>query len=101
MKADVLSRAGYLCQVSDTGCLGAATQVDRIDNTLGYVEGNLEAACRPCHAKKSSREGNVAQGHRVSEPSNAAVPTRSNAGSTREHDGAAPKTGVPRCLWIG
>ncbi len=99
MKADVFRRAGHLCQIGDTGCLGAATEVDRIDNTLGYVKENLQAACRHCHARKSSQEGNWAQGHDVPDP-HAAVPTRSNAALPRQRNAAAPKTGIPRRIEI-
>lgn len=63
--ARVLGRAGYRCQIKDGGCIGAATQVDRIDSTKGYSDVNCQAACLPCHQRKSSREGHLAQGHNV------------------------------------
>ena len=101
MKAAVFAQARYYCQIQDQGCLGRASEVDRIDNTLGYVDGNMRAACRRCHARRTSRDGNRSQGHRVSEPSNAETPYPRNVSNTREHDGEGTQTGVPQCLWIG
>jgi hypothetical protein len=65
-KARVLGAAGYRCQIQRPGrCIGAATEVDRIDNTGEYEDGNAQAACGPCHRWKTSMEGHAARGHNV------------------------------------
>jgi 5-methylcytosine-specific restriction enzyme A len=89
MKARVLRNAGNRCQIGYLNiCIGTATQVDRIDNTRGYEDdNNLAAACQPCHQRKSSNEGNAAQGHRTTEP------PRSPAAPTPT---PVAKRGVPR-----
>jgi hypothetical protein len=65
-KSRVLGAAGYRCQIRKQGrCIGAATEVDRIDNTREYTDDNCQAACSPCHEWKTSMEGHAAQGHNV------------------------------------
>ncbi len=96
MKARVFRRCGGRCEIGDTGCTGAAAEVDRINSMLGYVDSNVQGCCRNCHAKKTSREGNLAQGNRVSPPTNAGSTTPTNASSTRQSDGV----GVPRRIVI-
>lgn len=67
MRQRVLGRAGFRCQVKHLGCVGTATQVDRVDNTRGYSDDNCQATCVPCHEWKTSMEGHAAQGHRTGE----------------------------------
>ncbi|WP_043737687.1 HNH endonuclease [Nocardia asiatica] len=61
----ILERDGYRCQLRyPNRCVGTATQMDH--KTPVYRGGsdddsNMQAACRPCHAKKSSDEGNQAR----------------------------------------
>jgi hypothetical protein len=63
----VLGRAGYRCQIRKPDrCVVMASDVDRIDNTLGYDDFNCQAACEPCHQWKTSMEGHAAMGHRTS-----------------------------------
>jgi 5-methylcytosine-specific restriction protein A len=73
MRQRVLGRAGYHCQIlySDI-CIGAATEADHIVPVFEggtRDEANMQAACRPCHARKSSLEGHRAAGHSVNERS--------------------------------
>lgn len=66
LKEAVLRRAEYRCQIGYSDiCSGLATQVDRIDNALGYLDGNTQACCEPCHQRKSSREGRRARRRNV------------------------------------
>ncbi|WP_079868837.1 HNH endonuclease [Mycobacteroides abscessus] len=43
------------------GCLVTASEVDHIVPGDDHSDGNLRAACRKCHAHKSSAEGNDRQ----------------------------------------
>lgn len=62
----VLDKAAHRCQIGYRSvCVGIATQVDRIDNSGDYTEANCQAACEPCHIKKTSTEGHQAKGHRT------------------------------------
>jgi 5-methylcytosine-specific restriction protein A len=61
----VLGRAGYRCQIQYPDiCIGTATDFDHI---TPLAEGgqdsdhNGQAACRPCHARKSAVEARRAQ----------------------------------------
>lgn len=68
--ARVLGRVGYRCEIKHQGiCIGTATQVDRIDNAKGYSDDNCQAACKPCHVWKTAREGHLAMGHQIKNPS--------------------------------
>ena len=67
-RARVLARDGGRCQLQYEGiCIHRATVCDHIQ-ALGLggqdTDDNCQAACRPCSARKSSREGHIAQGHR-------------------------------------
>jgi len=64
-KQVILDRCGRRCQVRYFGCDEVATQVDRIDNKLGYTLKNCQGICRSCHIFKSSDEGHEALGHAV------------------------------------
>lgn len=66
LKRTVLKDARYQCQIHYPDiCDRFATQLDRIDNRKGYSRNNCQAACVPCHKRKSSLEGHEAQGHNV------------------------------------
>ena len=61
----VLGRAGYRCEIRTEGiCLGAATE---FDHAIPMSEGgrdddfNGQAACAPCHRRKSAIEARRAQ----------------------------------------
>lgn len=56
----ILRRDHYVCQIRLTGCLVRANQVDHIRPGDDHDPSNLQAACAPCHAKKSAREGHAA-----------------------------------------
>jgi 5-methylcytosine-specific restriction endonuclease McrA len=57
----VLKRDGRVCRIAFPGCAGAATEVDHVVRGDDHSEGNLQAACSPCHRTKSSREGAAAK----------------------------------------
>jgi 5-methylcytosine-specific restriction endonuclease McrA len=66
----VWERDQATCQIGYVGlCTYAATDLDhRKPLYLGGSDidpDNLQAACNPCHAAKSSDEGHAAQGHKV------------------------------------
>ena len=57
-----MRRAQWKCEIRLDCCIGAATQVDHVnglDNDRGHQ--NLRAACAPCHAKVTARQGNDAR----------------------------------------
>ena len=67
LRTKVLERDRYQCRLRYPGCIGTATIADHIKAILlGGTDSitNLQAACQPCHAKKSSAEGHKAPGHR-------------------------------------
>lgn len=57
----VLARDGRRCQLRFDVCVGEATQVDHKRRGDDHSLGNLQAVCRPCHARKSSAEGAAAR----------------------------------------
>lgn len=60
----VLRRDGYRCQIPDSHgvpCLEPAGEVDHVERGDDHALENLRAACRACHARKSSAEGNAAR----------------------------------------
>ena len=59
----VLERAGYRCQIRGPQCLGVANIDDHIQPvSLGGSNdvSNRQAACKPCHDEKTSREAAAA-----------------------------------------
>lgn len=54
----ILDRDNYTCQIRHLGCLITASDVDHIVRGDDHSDGNLQASCTSCHAKKSSQEGN-------------------------------------------
>jgi hypothetical protein len=46
-------------------CTVVATELDRINHRGGYTDDNVQGVCHACHLKKTSTEGNAAQGHSV------------------------------------
>lgn len=67
IRAKVLTRDGWECQLRQPGCLTEATEVDHIqpvsqggDDDLD----NLAAVCHPCHKKKTAIETAAAQARR-------------------------------------
>ena len=66
LRAAVFKAARWQCQIRTLNvCVITATILDRVDNKRGYERDNCQAACRPCHDRKSSKEGHEARGHRV------------------------------------
>lgn len=65
----VLERDHYRCRIKYPGCAGRAGIADHITAVkfggAPHDITNGQAACRPCHDKKSADEGNTAQGHTV------------------------------------
>lgn len=63
----VLARDNYQCQLRYPNiCIGTATVADhKIALGLGGADTDdaMQAACQPCHNRKSSAEGHTAQGH--------------------------------------
>lgn len=61
----ILDRDHYRCQLRyPDRCIGKATEMDHRQNLASRGsddDSNMQAACRPCHAKKSSNEGNRAR----------------------------------------
>lgn len=47
------------CKLRFPGCTVRSTQADHVDPDGGDGLDNLQGACGPCHAKKSSSEGNA------------------------------------------
>ncbi|MBV9292644.1 MAG: HNH endonuclease [Frankiales bacterium] len=60
-RAQVLERDGSRCQLQYDACAGVATDVDHIVPGDDHRLTNLQAACQPCHALKSAREGVAAR----------------------------------------
>ncbi|MCG5450808.1 HNH endonuclease [Micromonospora sp. NIE111] len=64
IRARVLRRDGRRCQIpgpSGVRCGEPANEVDHIAPGDDHRPENLRAACRRCHALKSSREGNASK----------------------------------------
>lgn len=63
--AQVLDRDNHQCRIQRRGCLWVATTADHVtpiaEGGAEFDLDNGQAACRPCHAKKSSEEGNRAR----------------------------------------
>ena len=61
-RLNCLKAARWRCQIRLPGCAGAASEADHtqgLDNDRQHQ--HLRAACKPCHAKVTSRQGNAAQ----------------------------------------
>jgi 5-methylcytosine-specific restriction endonuclease McrA len=57
----ILLRDNWTCRMNLPGCVYRASEVDHIRRGDDHRDENLRAACPPCHAKKSSREGHDAK----------------------------------------
>lgn len=63
LRLETLRRDGWRCQIpGDDGalCLELANEVDHVIAGDNHDPQNLRAACRTCHARKSSAEGRAA-----------------------------------------
>ena len=56
LRASVLRRDSYRCQIRLDGCSGIATDVDHIARGDNHSLENLRAACSECHKKKTQAE---------------------------------------------
>jgi 5-methylcytosine-specific restriction protein A len=64
MRADVLARDGYRCQINLPCCIGRATSVDHwpVPRHKGGAlldPNNLRAACRPCNSSGGAQLANA------------------------------------------
>lgn len=59
LRRQVLREAEGRCEIRLAGCVGEASDVDHIRRGDDHSRANLRAACRRCHALKSSAEGNA------------------------------------------
>ena len=57
----VLDRDGWRCQIRGPRCTGRATDADHIVRGDDHSLTNLQAACPPCHGRKSGQEGAAAR----------------------------------------
>lgn len=61
----VLNRDGHRCQLQYDCCVQVATDVDHMQaSTDDHDPARLQAACAPCHRRKSSGEGGTSAGAR-------------------------------------
>jgi 5-methylcytosine-specific restriction protein A len=69
IRKQVLERDGYQCQLRFAGiCIGEATEADHIIQPgSGGTDDlwNLRAVCRPCHARRTGRQGAIAKQRRA------------------------------------
>lgn len=60
VRAEVLERDGWICQIRGPKCRVAATQVDHIVSWRAggalYDPANLRAACQPCNGGRTFRQ---------------------------------------------
>lgn len=59
LRALILERDGYVCQIRAERCQHTATQVDHITSVVEggafWDERNLRAACQPCNGRRGQR----------------------------------------------
>lgn len=63
-RAKVLQRDGHQCQLRLPGCTVIATEVDHVIAVHlggGDANTNLQAACHPCHVRKTATEAAAAR----------------------------------------
>lgn len=61
----VMKRDRNQCQIRTPGlCIGVATDCDHIEDRLDHSVENMRAACHPCHAQRSGKQGGTASGSR-------------------------------------
>ena len=66
----VLERDSFRCQLRYDVCVGRASQVDHIvqPEAGGTSDpSNLRAVCRPCHARRTGRQGALAKQRRAAQ----------------------------------
>lgn len=56
IRKQVLKRDRHICQIQGPLCDLHATDVDHINNPQDHSLGNLQAACSPCHRRKTIAE---------------------------------------------
>ena len=58
LRAEVLERDAYMCQVQLPGCIGRASVVDHVEGVAYGGSGdrsNLQACCQPCNDRKKGQ----------------------------------------------
>lgn len=68
----VLARDDWLCQINTPDCIGIATIADHIISIAAggaeYDPDNGQAACHPCHTRKTQAEASAARPRRRRAP---------------------------------
>lgn len=67
LRLEVLDRDGWVCQIRGPKCIGQANEVDHVGNANDHRPEMLRAACKPCHATRTGRQGRARQGKRKRE----------------------------------
>lgn len=81
IRAGVLTRDQWQCQLRYDGCQILATEVDHIQPGDDHTPANLQSVCARCHSTKSAREGVAA---RVTIARRGTRPPETHPGLTRE-----------------
>ncbi|MGV0675842.1 HNH endonuclease [Mycolicibacterium fortuitum] len=96
----VLQRDGYQCSLRYPGiCIGTATICDHIVALTEHgadSDDNCQAACEPCHRRKTSHEGHRARWG----DSNAPAPPSAPKPADGDRHSRSATSGVPRAIWV-
>lgn len=61
IRARILKRDRWTCQLRDPGCTIRATEVDHIGDRDNHTPANLRAACPACHTRRTGIQAKAAQ----------------------------------------
>lgn len=61
IRAAVLDRDLWVCQLRDDGCTVLAEEVDHVGDRADHSLGNLRAVCSWCHKRRTAAQGNAAR----------------------------------------
>ncbi|ART68832.1 hypothetical protein BTO20_09755 [Mycobacterium dioxanotrophicus] len=96
----VLQRAGHQCRIRYPDvCIGTASCCDHIVALTEHGDDsdeNCQAACAPCHRRKTSLEGHRARWGDSSAP----VPPSAPKPAHRDHASRSAPSSTPRTLWV-